>query len=159
MKRGFEGLPPCTSCFGIGKVNVVSGKPKKCSACMGSGVSLRNWPDVEIDKYRHNFIKNTLRRSSYRWPWRSIAIKLANIRWGFYVCKECNQEIKNKEKEVDHISPVVPPEVGFTTWDSFGERLLIRETGWQILCPSCHEAKTAVERVVRTAARKARKQK
>ena len=54
-------------------------------------------------------------------------------------------EVRAKEIEVDHIEPVVDPDVGFTTWDDFIERLFVEEDKLQVLCKDCHKKKTAEE--------------
>lgn len=47
---------------------------------------------------------------------------------------------------IDHIDPVVDPKKGFTSWDDLIERLFCEKEGLQLLCPECHEEKTADER-------------
>ncbi len=82
-----------------------------------------------------------------------------------YKCEECGKEGPatlppkpgNKRRlnnaAVDHIVPVVDPEVGFTNWDEYVERMFIEEDGYQILCWSCHSDKTNEERKIATARR------
>jgi hypothetical protein len=50
---------------------------------------------------------------------------------------------------IDHISPVVDPEVGFKGWDEYIERMFCEVDGYQLLCPDCHDKKTSDERKVR----------
>jgi formate-dependent nitrite reductase cytochrome c552 subunit len=44
---------------------------------------------------------------------------------------------------------VVDPKEGFTTWDSYIERLFCPAEHFDVLCKSCHEAKTQIEDVMR----------
>ncbi|NDC23329.1 MAG: hypothetical protein EBZ49_04285 [Proteobacteria bacterium] len=96
----------------------------------------------EIEKYKFQFIKNTLRRASYRWPWRSVATKRAWLEWGKYKCENCKKVIAAKEKQLDHKLPVVDLKKGFQGWDEYCERLFVGSEGFQVLCLSCHAEKT-----------------
>lgn len=116
-------------------------------------------PDLteeEFLTYLAGFVRQTLRRASYRWPYRNQAQKAARIRWGYYECNSCKKETPAKEKKLDHIEPVVDPLVGFTTWDSFILRLFVGQRGWQVLCLRCHEDKTREENSVRRSNRAAK---
>ena len=73
------------------------------------------------------------------------------------MCAECDQEVpativdensgkRVKNALVDHIDPIIDPEVGFTTWDETIERMFCEEDGLQVLCYKCHEIKTNQER-------------
>lgn len=103
----------------------------------------------DIAKYRHAFIKNTLRRASYRWPWRNIAEQKATPARGKRRCAACKKEFPRADRKLDHINPVVDPLVGFTGWDAYAERLLTTLEGWQVLCKVCHDMKTEAERQIR----------
>lgn len=113
--------------------------------------------DEELDKYRHQFVISTLRRATYRWPWKNLAAKAAKLERGIYKCVKCSERTRNKDKKLDHIHPVVDPQKGFENWTSYIERLLVGLNGWQVLCKTCHDAKTAIEREERKRARKERK--
>lgn len=63
-----------------------------------------------------------------------------------YKCAECKEDFPSKEVQTDHRSPVVEPEVGFVDWDTFIQRLYCDKENLQILCTSCHKAKTLTER-------------
>ena len=51
---------------------------------------------------------------------------------------------------VDHILPVVCPNVGFVDWNTIIERLFCEEDGFQLLCHECHMEKTSFERKKRS---------
>lgn len=99
----------------------------------------------EIEKYRHQFIKNILRRASYKWPWRSVALKRAWVEWGKYKCEKCKKIIPAKEKQLDHTKPVVNIKKGFQNWTIYCKRLFTDASGFQVLCLVCHEKKTKRE--------------
>ena len=63
-----------------------------------------------------------------------------------YICNLCKNIYPAKEVNVDHVSPVILPETGFTTWDSFIERLFCDKSNLQVLCKGCHDEKTRMER-------------
>ena len=62
------------------------------------------------------YIKNVLRRASYRHSARSEALKKARTARNTYTCATCTKSFPNKEVNVDHLQPVVAV-TGFTTWD------------------------------------------
>lgn len=97
-----------------------------------------------------NFVKNTLRRASYRWPPRDEAIRAARVARGFYKCSQCEIDtFKRHEVELDHVEPVIPIKDGFTTWDEYIRRLFPNAEGYQVLCKTCHGAKTMIEDTLR----------
>lgn len=58
---------------------------------------------------------------------------------------------------VDHIAPIVDPEVGFVSWDEFIERMYCEKDNLQLLCKACHDLKSSDERT--TAVERRRKEK
>ncbi len=86
-----------------------------------------------------------LRRGSYRVPARNEAKTLARISRGLYRCNICGGSFPNGEFAIDHIIPVIDISTGFTTWDSFINRLFVDATGLQLLCHTCHDEKTKLE--------------
>ena len=76
-----------------------------------------------------------------------------------YQCAVCHREFMKKDVAVDHISPVIPEDGKFTTWDDFVNRLFCDKSNLQVLCAyklkdkdkhdgktSCHYQKTQKER-------------
>lgn len=103
-------------------------------------------PDKKKKSEFNNFIKNLLRRGSYRWKPRDEAIRNSRVARGFYKCAHCNVDtFKRQEVELDHVHPVISIESGFTNWDDFITRLFVQADGFQVLCKNCHMAKTMIE--------------
>jgi len=101
-----------------------------------------------------------LRRASYRWPGRYTAMKVAHVDRNAYKCAKCEGIFPKKEIRLDHIDPVVPVE-GFELrkdfdLHEFAERLLVEESGFQVLCDSCHSEKTKGENAERKKNKKSR---
>lgn len=105
----------------------------------------------------HSFIKSNLRSASRKWaPIQEVA-KEARRGRGMYECAYC-KEVKPKTEildgkrvnncHVDHISPIIDPEVGFTTWDECIERMFVEKEGLQVLCHLCHTEKSNQERAI-----------
>lgn len=102
------------------------------------------------------FITSVLRSGARRWPPKYETLndafigKLLNEKTGreskHYRCKSCNGAFPAKDVQVDHISPVVDPITGFTTWDDFITRLYCGKDNLQILCTTCHKEKSKKER-------------
>lgn len=104
-----------------------------------------------------SFIINTLRRASYRHPARNEALKAARIERGLYKCAMCTEIFPKKIIKLDHKDPVVNPVTGFTTWDDYIPRMFCEASGYQVICETCHDSKTAVERELRKTYRKKKK--
>lgn len=98
-----------------------------------------------MDQKVKSFAIATLRRASFRWPARYLAAKAAKVSRGIYTCNVCKKEVRAKDKELDHIEPVVDPTVGWVSFDSFIERLYCNENGFQTICLDCHHKKTGKE--------------
>lgn len=106
--------------------------------------------DKKIKKpNRNTFVKGLLRRGSFHWKPRNEALKLARVERGKYLCAMCQDTFGPREVQIDHIEPVIDPRKGFTTWDDYIERLYCDTEMFQILCSSCHSAKTRIEDVLR----------
>lgn len=106
-----------------------------------------------------SFIISTLRRASYRWVGRTQALRAARIERGLYQCNSCKSSFKNKEIRLDHILPIIPVETGFISWDDYINRLFCDASSMQVLCLTCHDSKTNIEKEQRKYYRKERKSK
>ena len=108
-----------------------------------------------------SFIISALRGAHGRWGVKHDVKKEAWVSRGMYECAECNtigpatlppSEGKTRRRNnaaVDHINPVVEPEVGFVDWNLYIDRMFREAEGYQVLCYSCHATKTAEERLRR----------
>jgi 5-methylcytosine-specific restriction endonuclease McrA len=95
------------------------------------------------------FIVQILRRATYKWKPRTEALKKSKIERNQYKCAMCEGIFTHKQVHVDHIIPVIDPASGFTNWDDYITRMFPDERGFQILCTSCHDAKTQTENNIR----------
>lgn len=88
------------------------------------------------------YIKSALRKI-WRWsPQRRECLKNGR-------CLFCG---KRRKIFADHISPVIAPSDGFTTWDNYINRLFNGEL--QPLCKDCHKVKSKEENRQRRETRK-----
>lgn len=103
-----------------------------------------------FEKYRTNFAKQTLRRSSvWKWQASNIAIERNKLD-GLIKCDGCGKYFPEKEINRDHIIPVEDVKTGFTNFDNYIARLFVKSSEIQILCEkTCHAAKTLVENEMR----------
>lgn len=63
-----------------------------------------------------------------------------------YTCNDCHKHYPASEVQVDHIEPVIDPVQGFISWDNVVERMFCEKEGLQVLCKSCHNKKTNIEK-------------
>ena len=110
-----------------------------------------NWTEARFNQ----FIMSLLRQGTRRWAPKTNALKKARTRRGFYMCASCEEEVpatlkgskgRVKNAIVDHIKPIIDPEVGFTGWDDTINSMFCEEDNLQVLCNSCHAVKTKQER-------------
>lgn len=111
------------------------------------------------DARKKGFIVSALRSAFQRWGPKSLCIKNARTRRGFYECEGCKQEVpatilhngkRVKNILADHIHPIVCPHVGFVDYNTWIERGFVEAEGFQALCKSCHDTKTIEERAIAT---------
>lgn len=94
-------------------------------------------------------------RKVFRWsPSYRAALKAAFVekRDGieYYRCRNCQAVVERADKQVDHISPVIPIATGWNgSWDDYRDGLFVHESKLQVLCKSCHKSKTGAENTVR----------
>jgi len=98
-------------------------------------------------------------RRTFRWsPERRKALKRAfKYKQGkieFYECEICRTIVQRKQKQVDHIEPVIPPLVGFTGYDDLKIRMFVSAEKLRVLCKVCHQKKTQAENVIRRKVKK-----
>lgn len=107
---------------------------------------------------KKSWITSSLRRMSYRWAPRNLALKAARVERGLYKCAHCEELFKNGEFALDHIVPMVPhtgfpmhPVTKGPDWTIIIDRLFCDVDGFQVLCNSCHDIKTSIEDNIRGA--------
>lgn len=114
----------------------------------------------------NTFVRNQLRAGSRKWAPIQEVKKEANIDRGQYLCAGCGQIVPPTVKQgrkrvtnifVDHIDPIVDPNIGFTSFDDYIDRLYCEKDNLQLLCGECHDKKSLEERA--TAAERRRKEK
>ena len=115
-----------------------------------------------------SFIKSALRSAQRRWAPLNEVKKAARVSRGLYLCNMCKETVPPTIKDgrkrvkniaVDHISPIINPETGFTTWDECIENMFCERDNLQLLCKACHDKKSAEERGIAAEARRKRKEK
>ena len=102
------------------------------------------------------FIISALRRASSRWAPKYTCRKNSKRGYNKYECALCHEIVGNKHIKVDHIDPVIDPNVGFISYDEFIRRLFVELPGYQAICTYCHDKKTASEREIRKANKQTR---
>lgn len=112
----------------------------------------------ELQKELRRFLIPKLRSASYRWKYRSDAMKKARKSRGIYGCAICDCDCKNGEFVMDHTHPVV----SFEGWDgkdwtTYITRMFVYTTGWQALCKPCHTMKSETETQIRKMHREKKK--
>jgi len=102
-----------------------------------------------------SFVKGALRQATMKWGPIQNVRKKANVRRGFYKCDECGEEVPATTKEgrkrvknihIDHHPPVIDPDVGWVSWDSFINNLFCEEEHLRALCTDCHKIVTDAEK-------------
>ena len=120
-----------------------SGEKTRCSG---------QWTEAKFK----GFIKNNLRAATRKWEPIQRCRKDANVARGLYECALCKEHVpptiydEDKKKRVkniavDHIVPVIDPEVGFTNWDDVIESMFCEVDNLRLLCTACHKRVTAEE--------------
>lgn len=120
-----------------------------------SGPKVRCSGEWTESRYRQ-FIINNLRRATQKWKPIQDCLKEARVERGIYHCNGCHEEVpatikddKNKRVKnvfVDHIRPVIDPNIGFTTYDDFINGLFCERDNLQLLCKTCHDIKSQEEK-------------
>ncbi len=110
------------------------------------------------------FIRSMLRKGSMRWRPKyeckrearhHVKLTGKTARLVFHAkCAHCGELHPETETAVDHILPIVNPEIGFESWDKFIENLYCETEGLQVLCNPCHTVKTNKEKAIAVIARR-----
>lgn len=119
------------------------------------GPKIRNsgrWTEAQFT----SFIKGNLRRITSRWGPIGDCLREARTKRGFYHCNGCREEVpastrdennkRVKNVHVDHILPVIDPEVGWVSWDETINRMFSERDNLQVLCYACHKIKSDDEK-------------
>lgn len=103
-----------------------------------------------------SFVKGNLRRITQKWHPIQQCLKDARTRRGFYQCNSCGEEVpasirnddgkRVKGVQVDHVKPVIDPDVGWVSWDSTIDGLFSEPENLQVLCYTCHSQKSNEEK-------------
>lgn len=129
-----------------------SGEKTRCSG---------KWTEAKFN----SFIKGNLRRCTMKWGPIGECLKNATTRRGFKLCAGCGEEVpvtikkegargRTKNVHVDHITPIISVEEGFTTWDDVVDRMFCELDNLQVLCSKCHDEKTDKEKEGRKVVKK-----
>lgn len=94
-------------------------------------------------------------------PYKNEAFKRARVGKNQYRCRMCGGIRGRKEMRADHVVPVIDPTEGFKgIYEMFRRMFPPSVDGYQIICQTpCHDEKTARERELRTAARRAKQER
>lgn len=121
-----------------------------------SGPKVRNgntWTEARFQ----SFIRGNLRRTTMRWGPIASCLKRARVARNEYLCASCKRVVpstikldgrRTKYIHVDHIEPIIDPNVGFVDWDTYIERLFCEADNLQCLCGDCHKIKTDLEKSI-----------
>jgi len=103
-----------------------------------------------------SFIKGNLRRITSKWGPIQDCLREARVRRGFYICSDCKEEVpastrdesgkRVKNVHVDHVVPVIDPDIGWVSWDSTIDRMFSERDNLQVLCYECHKLKSDDEK-------------
>lgn len=103
-----------------------------------------------------SFIKGNLRRITSKWGPIQDCLREARVERGQYLCEGCKQIVpastrdengkRVKNVHVDHIIPVIDPDIGWVSWDDTINRMFSERDNLQVLCYECHKAKSDDEK-------------
>lgn len=102
-----------------------------------------------------SFIRSQLRAATMRWGPIAECLKASRVGRGEYLCAGCKATVpatikvggrRTKNVHVDHIEPIVDPNVGFVSYDVMIERMFCESENLQVLCNDCHTTKTDKEK-------------
>ena len=138
-------------------------EPKK----KGSGADKARCSGRMTEAQFITFVKNQLRGASWKWFPISETLKKARVSKGWYRCAGCDHIVPTtklvdgkrvKWVSVDHVDPIIDPEVGFKSWDDFINNLFCEEENLQLLCRECHDGKSSLEKNIAVERRRKEKE-
>lgn len=88
------------------------------------------------------FLIPKLRKASLQWLPRREAIKRYKI-GAWFCCAKCKRVVGKDSVHVDHVEAVAAN--GFIDWNDYINRMFCDHLGFQVLCVSCHQKKTATD--------------
>lgn len=103
-----------------------------------------------LDGYFISFARKTFRWSpSYRETLKRAFVEKRDGK-EYYMCENCRTVVERADKQVDHVSPVIPTgTVWNRSWDDYRIRLFVSAEKLQVLCKPCHKQKTGAENTLR----------
>jgi 5-methylcytosine-specific restriction endonuclease McrA len=103
---------------------------------------------------RSPMVREVLLKVRRERPWfKSNGEKAAKPRVEFQ-CSHCKEWFMGKDVQVDHVLPVVDPDIGFIDWNIFIERLFCDISNLMVLCKKDHHSKTNEEKAIAVERRK-----
>lgn len=107
------------------------------------------------DARKRSFIVSVLRSGTRKYPPKYESLneakteKKVNTITGriaqHYKCADCLNDFPAKNVQVDHIVPIIGPG-GFKDWNDYVEKIYCQKENLQVLCLTCHDRKTKLER-------------
>jgi hypothetical protein len=100
---------------------------------------------VKSESQKYGWYKRDLRMLWNRSPMKWEAYNRAKLKPAYVRCENCNKETYWKLAEVDHKQPVVAVDEGPKDVATYAARLNCASEGLQVLCETCHQAKSKNE--------------
>lgn len=111
-----------------------------------------SWTEGRLNTFLRSLIRSGFRKYPPKYEVLKEALwgKKLNSKTGrqcyHYTCASCKKQYPSSEVNVDHLQPVVDPQKGFENWDTYIKRMFCAKENLQVLCTTCHDAKTDDER-------------
>lgn len=105
--------------------------------------------DEKYGSERDKWIRSQLRLIHRdRWQPKKLALRAARVTGGLYICAHCEKLKERSDVQVDHLRPCAGVDDPVPL-DLFCALLFVPQSGYQVLCTLCHQAKTNDERASR----------
>lgn len=108
-----------------------------------------------FDNTKH--CRNLIRRAWKRNPMAVLAILLSRTADGAHVCGKCSIKMRAKDFELDHVNPIQPLDSKQLSLDEFSQNVNCPTDNLMVLCKSCHEQKSSLEKRVKARFKKLNK--